>query len=110
MLQEKKLMVLKVKNFKVNSDRLWESLMEMAKIGETEKGGVCRLALTDVDKKARDLFVQWCESSGCKVTVDEMGNIFGRREGKNRARRWLNRGSSQVSSIGGWRRTRHCSA
>ena len=72
-----------MKNFKVNSDRLWESLMKMAKIGETEKGGVCRLALTDVDKKARDLFVQWCESSGCKVTVDEMGNIFGRREGKN---------------------------
>ena len=57
--------------------------MKMAKIGETEKGGVCRLALTDVDKEARDLFVEWCEASGCKVTVDEMGNIFGRREGKN---------------------------
>ena len=70
-------------NYKVNSDRLWESLMKMAKIGETEKGGVCRLALTDVDKEARDLFVEWCEDSGCKVTVDEMGNIFGRREGKN---------------------------
>ena len=57
-------------NYKVNSDRLWESLMKMAKIGETEKGGVCRLALTDVDKEARDLFVEWCEASGCKVTVD----------------------------------------
>ncbi|CAI7991777.1 N-carbamoyl-L-amino-acid hydrolase [Geodia barretti] len=41
--------------------------MEMAKIGATEKGGVCRLALTDVDKAARDLFVQWCGEAGCAV-------------------------------------------
>ena len=72
-----------MQNFKVNGDRRWESLMEMAKIGATEKGGVCRLALTDVDKAARDLFVKWCEDAGCTVTVDEMGNIFGRRAGKN---------------------------
>ena len=56
--------------------------MEMAKIGATDKGGVCRLALTDVDKAARDLFVKWCEQAGCTVTIDRMGNIFGRREGK----------------------------
>jgi len=72
-----------VQNFKVNGDRLWESLMDMAKIGATEKGGVCRLALTDVDKAARDLFGKWCEDAGCTVSVDEMGNIFGRRPGKN---------------------------
>ena len=47
----------KLQNMKVNGDRLWNSLMEMAKIGATEKGGVCRLALTDEDKTARDLYV-----------------------------------------------------
>jgi len=72
-----------VQNFKVNGDRLWKSLMEMAKVGATEKGGVCRLALTDVEKEARDLFVKWCEEAGCTVSVDAMGNIFGRRPGKN---------------------------
>ena len=52
-----------MQNIKVNGDRLWESLMEMAKIGGTEKGGVCRLALTDEDKVARDLYVKWCEEA-----------------------------------------------
>jgi hypothetical protein len=65
----------------INGDRLWDSLMEMAKIGATEKGGCCRLALTDLDKQGRDLFVQWCEQAGCTVKVDKMGNIFARREG-----------------------------
>lgn len=66
---------------RIDRERLWGSLMEMAKIGATPKGGVCRLALTDVDKAARDLFVRWCEEAGCTVTVDRMGNLFGRREG-----------------------------
>ena len=70
-----------MRNIKVDGDRLWASLMEMAKIGATEKGGVCRLALTDVDKAARDLFVQWCGEAGCAVSVDKMGNIFARRAG-----------------------------
>ena len=69
---------------KINGERLWNSLMEMAKIGATEKGGVCRLALTDVDRAARDLFVKWCEDAGCAVSVDAMGNIFGRREGRDK--------------------------
>jgi len=68
---------------KIDGQRLWDSLMEMAKIGATEKGGVCRLALTDVDKEARDLFVKWCKEAGCTITIDKMGNIFGRREGNN---------------------------
>ncbi len=72
-----------MQNIKVNGDRLWDSLMEMAKIGATEKGGVCRLALTDEDKAARDLYVEWCEAAGCTVSVDEMGNIFARRPGKD---------------------------
>ena len=68
---------------KINGDRLWGSLMEMAKIGATPKGGVCRLTLTDLDKQGRDLFVQWCEAAGCTVKVDQMGNIFARRPGRN---------------------------
>ena len=68
---------------KINADRLWGSLMEMAKIGATPKGGVCRLALTDLDRDGRDLFVQWCRDAGCTVKVDAMGNIFARRPGRN---------------------------
>ncbi|MEA2780527.1 MAG: beta-ureidopropionase / N-carbamoyl-L-amino-acid hydrolase [Rhodospirillaceae bacterium] len=70
-------------NIRVDGDRLWQSLMELAKIGATEKGGVCRLALTDLDRQARDLFRNWCEQAGCTVTVDKMGNIFARRPGKD---------------------------
>ena len=68
---------------KIDGDRLWASLMEMAKIGATPKGGVCRLALTDLDREGRDLFVRWCREAGCAVRVDRMGNIFARRPGRN---------------------------
>jgi len=71
------------KNLRVDGHRLWESLMEMAQIGGTDKGGVCRLALTDLDKQARDLFVRWCEDAGCTIAVDNMGNIFAQRPGRN---------------------------
>ncbi|MGY2274700.1 MULTISPECIES: Zn-dependent hydrolase [Pseudomonas] len=67
---------------RVNGERLWASLMEMAQIGATEKGGVSRLALTDEDRRGRDLFVQWCEAAGCSIRVDAMGNIFARRAGR----------------------------
>ena len=53
-----------------------------AQLGATAKGGVCRLALTDLDRQARDLFVRWCEEAGCTVTVDGIGNIFARRAGR----------------------------
>lgn len=69
----------------INSERLWQSLMELAQLGATVKGGVCRLALTDLDRQARDLFVRWCEAAGCTVTVDAVGNIFARRPGRNSA-------------------------
>jgi len=71
-----------MENLAINGARLWDSLMEMARIGATEKGGVCRLALTDLDRESRDLFVRWCESAGCSVTVDAVGNIFARRPGR----------------------------
>ena len=68
-------------NLSVDGERLWDSLMKMAKIGATTKGGVCRLALTDLDRQARDLFISWCRSVGCSITIDQFGNIFARREG-----------------------------
>ena len=68
---------------KINGQRLWDSLMEMGKIGGTEKGGVCRLALTDLDKQGRDLFVSWCKDAGCTIRIDKMGNIFARRAGRD---------------------------
>src|SRR5689334_10127365 len=70
-------------NMRIDGDRLWGSLMALAEIGATEKGGVCRLALTDLDRQARDLFCRWSEAAGCSVSVDRMGNIFARRPGKD---------------------------
>ncbi|WP_166372861.1 Zn-dependent hydrolase [Psychromonas sp. SA13A] len=70
-------------NQAINQSRLWDSLMEMAKIGATEKGGCCRLALTDIDKQGRDLFISWCVEAGCSIHIDKMGNIFARREGRD---------------------------
>ncbi len=67
----------------IDSNRLWGSLMELARIGATAKGGVRRLALTDLDGQARDLFTRWCKEAGCSVTVDGIGNIFARRPGKD---------------------------
>lgn len=66
---------------RVNGQRLWSSLMEMAAIGATDAGGCNRLALTDEDRRARDLFIHWCAAEHCAVRVDQMGNIFARREG-----------------------------
>jgi beta-ureidopropionase / N-carbamoyl-L-amino-acid hydrolase len=68
---------------KINSARLWQSLMDMARIGATPRGGVCRVALTDVDRAGRDLFVRWAYEAGCTVEVDQMGNIFARRAGSD---------------------------
>lgn len=67
----------------VNGKRLQGSLEEMAKIGATPGGGVQRLTLTDEDKQARDLYVSWLKELNLEITVDEMGNIFGKRAGKN---------------------------
>ncbi len=73
------------KSLRVNGERLKNSLEEMAKIGGTPAGGVTRLAGSDEDKRARDLFVTWLEELELKVEIDAMGNIFGRRPGRNDA-------------------------
>ena len=72
-------------NVRVNGQRLWDALMEMAKIGATPKGGCKRLTLTDLDKQGRELFRDWCEREGCTVEVDEMGNMFATRAGADNA-------------------------
>jgi len=69
-------------NLRINADRLWASLMEMAQIGATPKGGVNRQALTDLDKQGRDLFLDWCREAGCTIRIDRSGNIFARRAGR----------------------------
>ncbi|MFH1243609.1 MAG: Zn-dependent hydrolase [Pseudomonadota bacterium] len=72
-----------LKDLRVNGKRLKSSLEEMAKIGATPSGGVQRLGLSEEDKKARDLFVMWLKELGLGITIDDMGNIFGSRPGRN---------------------------
>jgi len=72
-----------MKNIKINKTRLWDSLMDMAAIGATEKGGNCRLAASDEDKAGRDLFVNWAKKAGCEIIIDHIGNIFAKRLGQN---------------------------
>ena len=68
-------------NLKVNPARLWDSLMEMAKIGPGVAGGNNRQTLTDDDAAGRRLFQSWCEAAGCSMGLDSMGSMFARREG-----------------------------
>ena len=68
-------------NMKINSDRLWDSIMEMAKIGPGIAGGNNRQTLTDDDAAGRALFQQWCTDAGCSMGLDAMGTMFARREG-----------------------------
>ncbi|WP_300067308.1 Zn-dependent hydrolase [uncultured Ruegeria sp.] len=68
-------------NLRINGDRLWDSLMEMAKIGPGVAGGNNRQTLTDDDAEGRALFQKWCEDAGCIMGLDQMGNMFARREG-----------------------------
>ena len=73
-------------NQRIDGRRLWDSLMEMATIGATPKGGVKRLALGPIDKQGRDHFRVLCEQVGLSVRIDAMGNMFARREGRDPAR------------------------
>lgn len=68
-------------NLRINGERLWDSLEDMAKVGPGIAGGNNRQALTDEDAEGRRLFQSWCEAAGCTMGVDQMGNMFFRREG-----------------------------
>ncbi len=72
-----------ISSLRINGERLWASLMELAQIGATPKGGVCRLTLTDLDKQGRDLVTRWAREAGMSVTIDKIGNGFMRRPGRN---------------------------
>lgn len=68
-------------NLRINSDRLWDSIMEMAKIGPGIAGGNNRQTVTHEDGEGRHLFKRWCEAAGLEMGLDEMGTMFARREG-----------------------------
>ncbi|WP_138934623.1 Zn-dependent hydrolase [Roseovarius arcticus] len=68
-------------NLKIDGQRLWDSLNEMAKIGPGVAGGNNRQTLTDADAEGRALFQSWCEDAGAVMGLDTMGNMFARREG-----------------------------
>ncbi|MER9462338.1 MULTISPECIES: Zn-dependent hydrolase [unclassified Mesorhizobium] len=68
-------------NLRINSDRLWDSIMQMAKIGPGIAGGNNRQTVTDEDGEGRHLFKRWCEAAGLEMGLDEMGTMFARREG-----------------------------
>ncbi|WP_248765140.1 Zn-dependent hydrolase [Pseudomonas protegens] len=68
---------------KINGQRLWASLMAMAEIGATARGGNCRLALSDEDRAGRELFAHWCTEAGMSLSVDPIGNLFARRPGSD---------------------------
>ncbi len=67
----------------IDGQRLWSTLMAMAEIGPTANGGNCRLALTPEDAAGRRLLLDWCEAIGCTWRVDQVGNLFIRREGRH---------------------------
>ena len=69
-----------MQNLQINSQRLWDTLMETARFGATAKGGISRLTLSDEDRKIRDWFKAAAEALGCSVTFDEVGNMFARRQ------------------------------
>lgn len=70
---------------RINGQRLWDSLMELAEIGATPKGGCCRLTLTDLDRQGRDLVIGWGKAAGLAISIDKIGNVFMRRPGRNNA-------------------------
>jgi len=82
-----------MQDIKINTERLWQSIMKMGEIGGTELGGCCRLALTELDKQARDLFIDWCTAAGCSIEIDKMGNIFATRSGSDSALGAISTGS-----------------
>jgi len=66
---------------RIDRKRLEASMDALGRVGATPKGGLNRLALTDDDRRGRDLLVTWMREAGLAVTVDQMGNIFGIRAG-----------------------------
>jgi N-carbamoyl-L-amino-acid hydrolase len=66
---------------RIDEARFWRTVERSGTIGPGRPGGLARLALSDADRRMRELFVQWCRDAGCTVSVDRVGNIFARRPG-----------------------------
>src|SRR5699024_1618739 len=71
------------KNTRIDIGRYWSTIEQSAEIGKGRPGGLSRLALSDADWQMRDLFVHWCRGANLTVEIDQLGNIFGRREGSD---------------------------
>lgn len=80
-------------DIRIDGQRLWDSIMEMAKIGATQNGGSHRLTLSDEDKIGRDLFASWCADAGLTMSVDDMGDMFARRDGADHSQNPVGMGS-----------------
>ena len=80
-------------SLRIDGPRLWRSLMDLAQIGATAKGGVRRLALTDLDREGRDRVADWCRDAGLAVRIDRVGNVFARRAGRDPSRAAVAAGS-----------------
>src|SRR5690606_30992695 len=72
-----------IEDLKPDAERLLERLEQLAEIGRADNNACCRLALTDDDRRGRDLVVGWMRELGLEVSVDRIGNVFGRRAGRN---------------------------
>jgi len=75
-----------IADLRIDGNRLWQSLMDLAAIGATPKGGVRRLALTDLDRQGRDLVVRWLRETGARIEIDGAGNVFAIRPGRDPSR------------------------
>ena len=109
----------KIAGLRINGQRLWDSLMELAQIGATPKGGVCRLTLTDLDKQGRDLVSRWAREAGMTLTIDKIGNGFMRRAGRDNSLAPVMTGShidtsppaaSSTATTACWPASRWCAA
>ena len=80
-------------DIRIDGARLWQSIMEMAKIGATKNGGSHRLTLSDEDKTGRDMFANWCKDAGLTISIDDMGDMFAFRPGNDTTKAPVGMGS-----------------
>ena len=88
---------------RIDAERLWKSLMDLARIGATPKGGVRRITLTAADREGRDQFVRWARDAALAVRWDAIGNIFARRPGSDASAAAVMMGSHLDSQPSGGR-------
>ncbi|MYL19951.1 hydantoinase/carbamoylase family amidase [Halobacillus litoralis] len=67
----------------INEERLFRMLSKSSETGAIPGNGLRRLALSDQDQEMRNIYKEWCEEAGLKLRIDDLGNMYARREGKN---------------------------